>query len=73
MNTDSKKTETKQCNLYGVIWRLSAILLVPLLILIYVIYMPIKWLIVGEFGFTKGTDKKKYEHLIYLWIKKTGL
>ena len=69
----SKYVETKQCNLYGVIWRLSAIVLVPLLVLLYIIYMPIKWLITGKFGFTKGTDKNKYEHLIWLWIKKIGL
>ena len=73
MKNDSKNIETKQCNLYGVIWRLSAIVLVPLLVLLYIIYMPIKWLITGKFGFTKGTDKKKYEHLIWLWIKKIGL
>jgi len=72
MNTINQKENVKY-PLFGVMWRFSAIILVPLLIAIYFTYMPVKWLFTGVFGFTKSADKKAYEHIFYLWIKKTGL
>ena len=72
MSKENKKTNSN-ATIYSVVWRLSAIVLVPILILIYITYMPVKWLIVGKFGFTKGTDKKWRDHLVWRWVKKSGL
>jgi len=72
MIKENKKTNSN-ATIYGVIWRLSSIILVPTLILIYTFYMPIKWLMLGKFGFTKGAGKKWCEHLVWQWIKKSGL
>ena len=72
MNTKNKETK-KQFAIHGVMWRFSLILLIPIMILLYVTYMPVKWLFTGKFRFSQGINAKWYEVMIHKWLLKVGL
>ena len=49
------------------LWRLSVILLIPIIVFVLVIYRPIKWLITGEYY-----PNNIHKTFLYKWNIKSG-
>ena len=57
-------------NVFRFLWRLSAIPLTVVVIIVFFVYFPIKWVFTGRFGVTKLANYREKNNLLYRWIEK---
>jgi len=65
MNKTKKQVENKTCT---IAWRFSIVLLIPIMLILMVTVMPIRWLLTGKYRW-----KQKELPLLYNWGRKCGL